>query len=657
MRTYIGFGRRLAVALALGTLLPLCAFASWEDHGNPVCTETGQQQYPDVIPDGAGGAILVWEDNRGLDTDIYAQRVNPSGVVLWTPTGVPICTTGGRQMVPEIAPDGVGGAFIVWEDRRVPAGDIYAQRVDASGAVLWPTNGVPVCTTDASQIKPDIDADGSGGSVIAWQDFRGAGDTGWEIYAQRLTASGTALWTPDGVAASTAWGTQWYPEIIRDGAGGAIITWADRRNWNSDIFVQRIDASGTVLWATDGATVCIDPEDQRYPVIVPDGAGGAILAWTDYEDGDADPNIFAQRVNASGTMLWADCGVSVCSAPNSQIEVAIAPDENGGAIATWYDKRNGVDYNIYAQRIDTLGAPVWTVDGVPVCTAVSNQEWPVIVADGAGGAVIAWHDLRFNNYDVFGQRVDSLGTVLWTADGVSMCTASGNQRLPSVTTDGNGGALVAWFDGRGSSEDIYAQRVSADGCSGPTALSFASVAIAAANGQVNLSWQMGIEVSAGDFIVQRSESPEGPFLNLTVPILEGEGRSFSCTDSGVIQGRRYWYRIALLSFSGAEYYGPVEVYVSPAPIAYRVFQSYPNPFNPTCMIRYEIPMAGAVRLRVFDASGAIVRTLVDAWTESGSYSRMWDGRDQIGREAPSGVYFYRLEAGGLELTRKAVLLR
>ncbi|KPJ61089.1 MAG: hypothetical protein AMJ46_03765 [Latescibacteria bacterium DG_63] len=643
--------------LLLGTLLSVCAFAAWQDEGNPVCTETGTQQFADVIPDGAGGAIVVWEDYRGPDSDIYAQRLDASGAALWPANGVPICTTSGGQVLPEIASDGAGGAIIVWEDRRVPGGDIYVQRVDASGLALWATNGVPVCTTDASQVNPEIASDGWGGAVIGWQDFRGAGVTGWEIYVQRVDASGIALWTADGVAASTAWGTQWYPEIISDGAGGAIVTWADRRNWNSDVFVQRIDASGTVLWATDGETVCIVLENQRYPEIVSDGEGGAIIAWTDYRDGGATPDIYIQRVDESGTMLWTEGGVSVCSAAGDQFEPAIAPDDAGGAIVTWYDKRNGLDYDIYAQRLDTLGVPLWTADGVLVCAAANHQEWPVITADGTGGAVIAWHDMRVSGYDIYGQRVDSLGTALWMPGGVSLCSAAGNQRFPCVTTDGEGGAIAAWHDSRSGSDDIYAQRVSAAGCSGPTALTFASVSATGTSGCVELSWQMGIEVDAGNLVVERSEWPEGPFLSLNAPVLRGEGLSFSFTDRGVLSGRSYWYKIVLLSFSGREYYGPLEVYVEPTPVAYKVHQSYPNPFNPTCTIRYEMPVAGAVSLRVFDVSGSIVRTLVDTSVQPGAYSEVWDGRDQSGREVPSGVYFYRLEAGDFGLTRKAILLR
>jgi hypothetical protein len=62
-------------------------------------------------------------------------------------------------------------------------------------------------------------------------------------------------------------------------------------------------------------------------------------------------------------------------------------------------------------------------------------------------------------------------------------------------------------------------------------------------------------------------------------------------------------------------------------------------------------------LQIFDVSGSIVRTPVDGWQEPGEYSEVWDGRDDSGKQLPSGVYFYRLEAGDFVATRKMVLLR
>lgn len=116
----------------------------------------------------------------------------------------------------------------------------------------------------------------------------------------------------------------------------------------------------------------------------------------------------------------------------------IISDGSAGAIITWYDYRSGSNYDIYAQRVDSAGVVQWTVDGVAICTNPGNQEWPQIISDGSAGAIITWHDDRSGNWDIYAQRVDSVGAVQWTADGVAICTAPGDQYSPQMISDGSG---------------------------------------------------------------------------------------------------------------------------------------------------------------------------------------------------------------------------
>lgn len=81
-----------------------------------------------------------------------------------------------------------------------------------------------------------------------------------------------AMWTDGGIPVCIYAGSQSNPAIISDGTGGAIITWKDSRSGN-DIYAQRIDGSGAVLWASDGIPVRSHAEGQRDPVIVSDSAG------------------------------------------------------------------------------------------------------------------------------------------------------------------------------------------------------------------------------------------------------------------------------------------------------------------------------------------------------------------------------------------------
>jgi PKD repeat protein len=102
---------------------------------------------------------------------------------------VAVSTAPGSQYAVQIAPDGSGGALMAWHDQRGGTyNDIYAQRLDASGNTLWTANGAPVCTAALDQYKPQLIADGAGGAIVTWCDSRSGS---WDIYAQRVTQDGT----------------------------------------------------------------------------------------------------------------------------------------------------------------------------------------------------------------------------------------------------------------------------------------------------------------------------------------------------------------------------------------------------------------------------------------------------------------------------------
>jgi hypothetical protein len=94
-----------------------------------------------------------------------------------------------------------------------------------------------------------------------------------------------------------------------------------------------------------------------------------------------------------------------------------------------------------------------------------------------------------------------------------------------------------------------------------------------------------------------------------------------------------------------------------APVPFSLAQNTPNPFNPTTTIRYSLPEAGAVQLIVFSATGQLIRTLVDGRVAAGSHNIVWDGRDAIGRDVASGLYFYRIVTAKSIAVRRMTLLR
>ena len=93
------------------------------------------------------------------------------------------------------------------------------------------------------------------------------------------------------------------------------------------------------------------------------------------------------------------------------------------------------------------------------------------------------------------------------------------------------------------------------------------------------------------------------------------------------------------------------------PKAYRLAQNFPNPFNPTTTIKYDMKAKGLVRIRVYNVAGQLVRTLVDEVKGAGSHTIGWNGKNDRDGAVASGIYFCKMEAGGFRATKKLVLLR
>lgn len=202
--------------------------------------------------------------------------------------------------------------------------------------------------------------------------------------------------------------------------------------------------------------------------MVTDGAGGAIVVWKDKRGGTTS-DLYAQRINASGTMQWTANGVAVCTATGDQGDPAVVADGSGGAVVIWPDRRGGVNWKLYAQRIGGDGVPKWSTNGVPICSAAGDQFEPAVAPDGIGGAMVAWTDSRgTSGLDICAQCVGNDGSLRWPAAGVALCTAANDQFGAAIQADGSGGAFVAWSDKRvtGIDCDLYAQHVSASGAPG-----------------------------------------------------------------------------------------------------------------------------------------------------------------------------------------------
>jgi hypothetical protein len=552
-------------------LIPLTLNAQWSSDptvNTPLCTATNDQLDPAILSDGVGGAYIVWSDHRNEPTlfggDIYMQRINSDGVSQWTADGMIINSYpfGEGQVQPKIIPDGSGGNIIIWRSiTNLFDGKIYTQRTDSSDLTLWSGIGLPICITGSSNYHTIV-ANSSGGALISWS-------RDGDIYAQQIDGTGEPSWTVNGIPVCTAINNQSNTAMAPDGNDGAFIVWKDDRAGFVDfnIYAQHIASNGNLSWQNDGIGICTSTGWQQNPQILESDNSTAYIVWHDLRDANGD--IYAQRIDTSGTIFWAANGAAICNESHEQNNVAIASDGAGGAIMAWTDLRDDQG-NIYAQRVDAAGNVQWAANGIPVCSAGGIQDWSVIISDGNGGAIITWEDQRQSalNTDIYAQRINASGVPQWTANGVAIGAATDIQGGPQLIGDGSGGAFITWEDQRLglTQNDIYAQWV---------------------DGQGNLAGVVGIE----------EDDP------------------------------------AIIS-------------------EFQLYQNYPNPFNPTTKISWQLAVGSQVKLEIYNLIGQRVATLVDENRPAGSHSIQFNAAS-----LPSGIYYYQLQAGDYRDIKKMILLK
>jgi hypothetical protein len=330
----------------------------WGSAGIAV-TQGGNVVQPLIIADGSGGAIIGWTHLGATNSTLVVQRISASGAPLWPSGGVLLTQYGSDQM--RAVTDGSGGAWFVWVDNRNPFHDVYGQHLDKDGGPLWPQNGSKLNSQPLGSTQPNVVADGAGGALIAWYDFRNhpmSGDayysSAWDIYAVHLDSAGQQLWSPAealvaGGTTVTPWGSV---KMLSDGQGGAVIAWLDTRNWGmalkekKEVFAQRISGAGQPLWSPAGVRVLAADGWDIAPTFIPDGDGGALIAWQDKRFGSLD--IFLQQLKTDGTLRWGENGIWAHSGSKDQTDPYLVPLGGNRLAITWNDWTNffpaGIDF-------------------------------------------------------------------------------------------------------------------------------------------------------------------------------------------------------------------------------------------------------------------------------------------------------------------------
>jgi hypothetical protein len=349
------------------------------------------------------------------------------------------------------------GSFVsVWEDERNGDKDIFCQKVNSAGGITESNLKLVADGLHTDQLEPSICRTLDSNLILVWVD-----GAELNIYGRRyfpdLSPSGDTFRVNDSMIPNSAW----EPEIESFTEGSFLVVWVDVSSGNN-LYARRYDSSGNPLDLSFKVNTVEGIAPPKSPSASFDKNGNFVIAWEDYRNPDAD--IYFQKYDSSGTPSGTNVLCNVDSLSEDQYYSSVAKIPKGDFMVTWVDTRGGI-IDIYARLFDPSGNP--KTSRVKVNSDnISAEHWePVIGADSNGNYLVAWGDDR-NEPSIFFQKFDSTGAMVGSNIKLSQDGVSGFKDNPALSVNENGDFDAVWSDHRGTSYDIYYQKVVSGDISG-----------------------------------------------------------------------------------------------------------------------------------------------------------------------------------------------
>ena len=447
------------IGVMLCLLLSLKATTLWENEV-PIRLGANIEWYSSGAKTSDGGVIYVWSDTRRGDRDIWAQKVDAQGNIIWNEPAL-IDGKLNHQDEPVIIQTSDDNFVIAWLDYlNDPNGtDIYAQKINSQGQLLWQTGGIPVCIANENQTYIKIVSDNSGGVYILWNDYR---NYYWKLYGQHLDSQGNPIWDINGIQLDNANSFNYYYNALSDGQDGLIVAYPNFDGTNQNIYINRYLYDGSMAW---NEPVVLDNSPGYHLNIEASllSNGEIMFSWvcslTDIK------KLYAQKMNINGDLLWQNSLLIFDNFSSSNIDYLYSPSiistsDNAVIIAWEGNISDAKSSGIIAQKVNFDGTFLWNEGGVNVGGIPLNNA--VLESDFNGGCYIAWIDCRNTdsvpqeNFDIYGQHLSTSGQPLWEPNGRIICNDPYKQVNPILIFNIDM-IYCAWSDERNSSPGIYYQ--------------------------------------------------------------------------------------------------------------------------------------------------------------------------------------------------------
>jgi hypothetical protein len=681
---------------------------------------------PSVSVGQSGNFVIVWEDFRNLNSDIYAQRYGSAGDKLGVNIKVNSDSLSEDQYSPSVSV-GKNDRFTVgWVDLRSGIKNMFARFFSSSGAPVASVLQVDTFATSYPRENPWVGSDTTGRYMIAWADYTPSFPT---IYTQTFDSLGQAIGSRLRISDQEATGERHNPALSTNPAGAFAVCWMDKRKLNYDVYAQTVRSDGFLQQQQDfPVNDDLTGANQMFPRIKTKSDGDFMVVWEDFRNDNSD--IYLKRFDLNGNPLGDDFRVNDSLGYVYHGLPQVACDESGDFVVVWEDERGELD--IYGQLFDHLGNLVGANFKVNGDSGTDLHNSPSCDMSKSGDFAVVWSANAGSVKNIYGRLFGSNGQPKDTCFKINDADPQVDDPVPKVSLDSLGNFVVAWKDKRSGQEHIYLQRYDHNGVKmgvnfqvnsdNPDPTQSEPDLDLNKKGEFVVVWVESEKILAqrydnsaapvGNNIVvvdNPSSYPEDPQVKMTDDGYfvtawtdhRGEGSDiyFQSYLNGSPQGLNHLVNTdtgqALQISPGIDLWGNFlysvwmdnripghgfDVFFSTVtfkatgveddeeendlPERFVLCQNYPNPFNPSTKIlftvhgsQFTVPGPIPTSLKIYNVLGQKVRTLVDEPKKAGSYEVIWDGKDDQGKEAASGIYFYQLRTKDQILTKKMLLLR
>lgn len=547
-----------------------------------------------------GLAVECLDVRSGGPFAFRAQRLLFEGRVdsLWAPDSGQVCLGSPHGHRQQLVPDGSGGAYVGWVDARGGESDIRVQRFTAAGEIQlgWPEEGRVVCAAPLSQYHLDLASDGAGGVYLVWEDFRSGADG--DIYLSRVNAAGElhAGWPADGLEVCAVAGHQGAPRLAGDGAGGVFVVWQDHRSGDAEVYARRVQGTGEPQagWPSGGAALGLAPGPDVTPVIVTTDEIAGLVVWRHV----GGPETVELRAALLGQHVpdgdWPPASVAIASGASDIGGVALA-GAGAAAFAAWGEWSSaGTRLRMQGLSIEGGLAPTWPAGGITLHEGEVGRGAPTLRAE-QNGVIALWEDFRDGQSDIYAARVDGAGEIApgWPAE-LAVCLADGDQYAPLVAPGDSAGVIVTWADaGLGTTGQFLSSAT--DSRSGPRLLR-----ASASPGRALITW---IAPARGhrEYQVERQEGDEDWTRIGTAAV--GDSFLVRVDDRSAPEGRRVAYRLVVETAEVLMLFEEVVLEIPRAPAVLTLHFARGLRGEPGIQVAFALPRGPDARLELMDVAG------------------------------------------------------